>query len=178
MKRKRFHNLACFDFAWRLRFILKTDSTGQWSRKGRSRRFHDVGSTSDSGCIAATELTDASGLLLLMMSVPSPNISTRKTDGARTRPQGRKGIPWFRTRSTRRLSAGPSAQPVEPTFRNSWPYFAFLLVVAVALYYAKWPILIIAALVGFFRGLFWLCHRFPRTMFVIMAIVRGLMGKR
>jgi hypothetical protein len=46
------------------------------------------------------------------------------------------------------------------------------------MYYAKWPILVIAALVGFFRGLFWLCDRYPRTMFVILAFVKGLMGGR
>lgn len=42
----------------------------------------------------------------------------------------------------------------------------------VALYYAKWPILLIAALVGIFRGLDWLCHRFPQTMYVILTIIR------
>jgi hypothetical protein len=74
--------------------------------------------------------------------------------------------------------AGPPAAPIVPTFRNSWPHFAFLIVTAVVMYYAKWPILVIAALVGFFRGLFWLCDRYPRTMFVILAFVKGLMGGR
>ena len=41
-----------------------------------------------------------------------------------------------------------------------------------ALYYAKWPIPLIAALVGIFRGLDWLCHRFPQTMYVILTIIR------
>lgn len=45
-------------------------------------------------------------------------------------------------------------------------------------YYAKWPILIIAALIGFFRGLYWLCDRYPRTTFVILAIVNGMLGRR
>ena len=44
------------------------------------------------------------------------------------------------------------------------------------MYFAKWPILIVAGLFGFFRGLFWLCDRYPRTMFAILAFVRGLMG--
>jgi len=61
---------------------------------------------------------------------------------------------------------------------KTWHAFAFLIVTAVALYFAKWPILLIAALVGFFRGLFWLCERYPRTMLVIAALVRGLMGGR
>jgi hypothetical protein len=31
--------------------------------------------------------------------------------------------------------------------------FAFLVITAVALYYLKWPILVTAALVGFFHGI-------------------------
>ena len=42
------------------------------------------------------------------------------------------------------------------------------------MYFAKWPILLIAALVGFFRGLFWLCDRYPKTMFLIIAFLQGL----
>jgi hypothetical protein len=68
--------------------------------------------------------------------------------------------------------------PIVPTFRNSWPLFAWLIVTAIVMYYAKWPILLILALVGFYRGLFWLCERYPRTMLVIAALVRGLMGGR
>ena len=37
------------------------------------------------------------------------------------------------------------------------PYFAFLIVTAVALYYAKWPVPFIAASVIVFQG--WLCRR-------------------
>jgi hypothetical protein len=44
------------------------------------------------------------------------------------------------------------------------------------LYCAKWLILIVAGMVGFFRGLFWLCERYPRTMFVIMVIGRALLA--
>ncbi len=69
-------------------------------------------------------------------------------------------------------------EPVAPTFRNGWPLFGWLIATAVVMYFAKWPILLIAALVGFFRGLFWLCERYPRTMLVLMAFVRGLMGGR
>jgi hypothetical protein len=74
------------------------------------------------------------------------------------------------------LSESPPA-PIVPTFGNSWPYFAWLIVTAIVMYYAKWPILVIAALVGFFRGQYWLCNRYPRTMFVILTIVRGMMGR-
>jgi hypothetical protein len=74
--------------------------------------------------------------------------------------------------------AGPPAAPIVPTFGNSWPYFAFLIVTAVALYYLKWPVLLIAALAGFFIGLNWLCRRFPRTMFVILFIVNALLSSR
>jgi hypothetical protein len=70
-----------------------------------------------------------------------------------------------------------------PLSRRSQPAgmavaFAFLIVTAIVLYYAKWPVLIIAALIGFFRGLFWQCERYPRTMLVILAIVRGMIGGR
>jgi len=56
--------------------------------------------------------------------------------------------------------------------------FAFLIVTAIVLYYAKWPVLIIAAPIGFFRGLDWLCERYPRTMLVILAIVREMIAGR
>ncbi|MGX9432176.1 MULTISPECIES: hypothetical protein [Bradyrhizobium] len=35
---------------------------------------------------------------------------------------------------------------------------------------------LIAALIGFFRSLFLLCERCPRTMSVILAFVRGLLS--
>ena len=63
--------------------------------------------------------------------------------------------------------------PIAPTLRNSWPLFAWLIATAVVMYFAKWPVLVIAALIGFFRGLFWLCERYPRTMLVILALVLG-----
>ena len=42
----------------------------------------------------------------------------------------------------------------------------FLTVVAVIMYYAKWPILIGAALVGFFAGYVWLCGLIARVMII------------
>jgi hypothetical protein len=49
-------------------------------------------------------------------------------------------LKWWRDRS------------VPPSIRNSWPHFAFLTVTAIVMYFAKWPILLIAALIGFYRG--------------------------
>jgi ABC-type uncharacterized transport system ATPase subunit len=40
-------------------------------------------------------------------------------------------------------------RPVGAAFDNSWPHFAFLIVTAIVMYLAKWPILLIAALIGF-----------------------------
>lgn len=76
------------------------------------------------------------------------------------------------------LPPQPAPAPMVPTFRNSWSHFAFLIVTAIVMYYAKWPILFVAGMIGFFRGLFWLCERYPRTMLVIAALVRGLMSGR
>ena len=53
----------------------------------------------------------------------------------------------------RRPSSGPPAQqpPAPPPAPlKAWHCFAFLIATAVAMYFLKWPILVIAALVGFF----------------------------
>lgn len=68
--------------------------------------------------------------------------------------------------------------PAPPTFRSSWPLFAFLIVMAVALYYAKWPILIIAGFILFVRGVAWFGWRFPKTTCFLIGFSRGLMGRR
>jgi hypothetical protein len=54
--------------------------------------------------------------------------------------------------------------------------FLFLIIAALALYYLKWPLLLIAALTGFFAALYWLTSRFPRTMVVIVGFLSGLLG--
>jgi len=36
---------------------------------------------------------------------------------------------------------------------------------------------IVAGLIGFFRGLFWLCERYPRTMLVILTIARAAVDR-
>ena len=71
----------------------------------------------------------------------------------------------------------PPPAPMVPTFRNGWPLFVWLIATAVVMYLAKWPILLILALVGFFRGLLWLCDRYPRTMIVLLGFFRGLIGR-
>jgi hypothetical protein len=59
-----------------------------------------------------------------------------------------------------------------------WPEFIWLLLTAIALYYLKWPILVIAALVGLVNAWLWFCHRYPRTMFILTAFLRGLLRRR
>jgi hypothetical protein len=65
---------------------------------------------------------------------------------------------------------------------KTWHTFAFLIVTAVALYYAKGPIFLIAAIVGFVNGWLWLSFRFPRVMFFVnsfvLGFIRGLTGRR
>jgi hypothetical protein len=68
-----------------------------------------------------------------------------------------------------------------PAMKN-WHAFAFLIVTAIAYYYLKWPILIIAAIDGFVNGWIWLSYRFPKTMWFVSAFLsgflRGMMGGR
>ena len=63
----------------------------------------------------------------------------------------------------------------------TWLAFGYLLLVAALLVFAKWLmwlVLIIAGAVVFFRALFWLCERFPMTMFIITQILRGFFSRR
>jgi hypothetical protein len=79
-------------------------------------------------------------------------------------------------------TAGPSdAGPGDAITLNTpatWLAFGCLLLAGVLLAFAKWLVLIIVGGVVFFRALFWLCERFPRTMFVITALLRGLFSRR
>jgi hypothetical protein len=61
---------------------------------------------------------------------------------------------------------------------SSWTAHAFVLVTAIALYYLKWPILIVAAIIMLIKGWLSLCYRYPRTMFFITAFLRGLFSRR
>jgi hypothetical protein len=58
------------------------------------------------------------------------------------------------------------------------PYIVFLVVTATALYFAKWPILVIAALVLLCNGWLWFDSRYPRTPWFLIGFMRGLMGRR
>ncbi len=64
-----------------------------------------------------------------------------------------------------------------PTFRNSWPLFAWLIATAVVMYFAKWPILLIAAIVGIIRVYALLARRYPKTMWFLLGVIRGLMRR-
>jgi hypothetical protein len=71
----------------------------------------------------------------------------------------------------------PPAPPIAPTFRNSWPLFVWLIATAVVMYYAKWPILVILAVVLIVRGLSWLGHRYPKTTLFILLFLRSLLRR-
>jgi hypothetical protein len=58
---------------------------------------------------------------------------------------------------------------------KSWHAFAFLVLTAVALYCAKWPILLTAAIVGVVRGWIWLTLRFPKTMTIVNVFLTALL---
>jgi hypothetical protein len=49
--------------------------------------------------------------------------------------------------------------------------------VTAIVWYLKWPFIVFGTIAAFFIGLSWLGHRFLRTMFVILAIVRVMMGQ-
>jgi hypothetical protein len=68
--------------------------------------------------------------------------------------------------------------PIAPTFGNSWPLFLWLVATATALYFAKWPILVVAAIVGFCKAWIWLSRRYPRTMYFIAVFIAALIGGR
>jgi len=58
------------------------------------------------------------------------------------------------------------------------PEFAWLLATAVAYYYAKWPPLILAAIVGLIHAWLWFCRRFPMTACFVFVFLRALLGGR
>ena len=80
---------------------------------------------------------------------------------------------------TRSSSSVPRVQAVQPapSMTSSWPYFAWLVVTAVAGYFAKGPILVVAAIVFLAIGAAWMGRRFPLTTVFIVGFIRGLMGR-
>lgn len=62
--------------------------------------------------------------------------------------------------------------------KQSWPYFAFLILVAVMIYLKlHYLVVLIAAVVLFMRGYLWLCDRYPRTMVFMTSFLMGLLGR-
>jgi hypothetical protein len=72
----------------------------------------------------------------------------------------------------------PVAQAEPPTLTNSWAYFLFLPIVAVLAYYAKGPILVVAAIVFLAIGAAWMGRHCPLTTIFIIGFLRGLFGGR
>ena len=80
----------------------------------------------------------------------------------------------------RKEKAQPVAATIAPSGLKTWQTFAFLVVIAIVWHYFR-PLLIVAGMfAGFFIGLNWLCHRFPRTGYFVLFIVRELLrsGRR
>jgi hypothetical protein len=64
---------------------------------------------------------------------------------------------------------------------NSAPTYAafgWLLLTGVLCAFLRGPLLVVAVLVGFFIVWVKLCLRYPRTMFVLTAFLRGLLSRR
>ena len=67
----------------------------------------------------------------------------------------------------------PTPEVLHPPLKT-WHAFAFLFATAILIYYAKWPILILAALILLLRAWLSFARRFPRTAIFIFAFLRGL----
>jgi hypothetical protein len=91
----------------------------------------------------------------------------------------RRLVPMPARRRAKR-SAAPVAtiSTIAPSDLKAWHCFAFLITTAVVWHYFRPLLIVVGAIVGFFWGLFWLCERYPRTMFVVLVFVRGLLGRR
>lgn len=60
---------------------------------------------------------------------------------------------------------------------RTWHLFAWLIITAVLIHYRfHYVILLIAAFVLFVRFYLFLCVRFPLTMLLVTAFLRGLLG--
>jgi hypothetical protein len=87
-------------------------------------------------------------------------------------------MPTKRRARRSKTSAAPVAAAIARSGLKTWHTVAFLIVTAVIWYLLKWPIIVFGTMAAFFIGLFWLCRRFPRTMFVNSIIVNGLLSGR
>jgi hypothetical protein len=116
-------------------------------------------------------------------------MADRKSRAPRRPTNSGKGRRPRRPRTSVPATGSPLAVAAEafvgdPIVLNSAPtYIAFacLFAFAALLVFARWLVVlvvIIAVAVAFFRVLFWLCERYPRTMFVITCIARGFFSRR
>jgi hypothetical protein len=89
-------------------------------------------------------------------------------------------MPPRKRRPERIQKAQPVVAAIAPSGLRSWHTFVFLIVAAVVWHYFRPLLIVVGALVALLCGLGWLYHRFPRTMFVVLAIVNTLLrsGRR
>jgi hypothetical protein len=76
------------------------------------------------------------------------------------------------------LATTIAAPPIAPSGLKAWHCFAFLIVTAVAWYYAGPLILVVAGFVLFVRGWIWLSVRFPLTMTFVNSFIAALLSGR
>jgi hypothetical protein len=84
---------------------------------------------------------------------------------------------------TRRPAKAPKAKPVAtiaPSGLKTWQTFAFLVVIVVLWHYLRGLLIIVGMAAGLFWCLNWLCHRFPRTGYFVLVVVKELLrgGRR
>ena len=79
------------------------------------------------------------------------------------------------------VTDGPPSDAAPVVVLNSAPTYAafgWLLLTGVLCAFLRGPLLVVAVLVGAFIIWVKLCMRYPRTMFVITAFLRGLLSRR
>jgi len=77
-----------------------------------------------------------------------------------------------------RSAKAPKAKPVAaiaPSGLKTWQTFAFLVVIAVLWHYLRGLLIVVGMVAGLFWSLNWLCHRFPRTGYFVLIVVRELL---
>jgi hypothetical protein len=84
-------------------------------------------------------------------------------------------MPTNKPRGPRRQKAKPVAAAIAPSGLKAWHCFAFLVGIAILWHYFRPLLILIGMAAGFFWGFNWLCHRFPRTGYFVLVIVRELL---
>jgi hypothetical protein len=108
-----------------------------------------------------------------MMTPATPTIIRTGDQQRATGMSNRRLVP-MPNRESRRRDVPVAA--IAPSGLRAWHCFAFLIVAATIWYAAKGPLIGIGLLAGFFMGLYWLCRRYPKTMFMILFIVNVLLS--